>query len=621
EVRIEEGYAHGAVDYITTPVVPAILRAKVRVFCDLYRMTQLVQQQADERIALTEERTKREAAEEANRRLTFSARCGTVLGQSLDQGVTLRDCLRLAIPFLADEVVLYLPSPGSEAAKISRARLVEGEPLIEESMSPDELPATLQIAIERALEEDVETGKAEDAAVVLPLRTQGRTFAVMGLSREASGRRFTPPDVTLAEAYASRAATALENARLYHEVQDADRQKNDFLSMLAHELRNPLAPIRNANSVLHDRATDPERVHWAQRVIDRQLAHLVRLVDDLLDVSRLTLGKIRLSIQPVDVNTVVEQAIEATRPLVEQVGHQLQLTLAPRPQTVNGDPARLTQVLTNLLNNAVKYTDPGGLITLSVQRVAAGSKHDAAAASNRASSAAEPAAWVEIRVRDTGIGIPTELLSTMFNLFTQASRSLDRSQGGLGVGLTLVRKLVEMHQGTVEAFSDGPGKGSEFVVRLPAIAGQPHPTANPAQYLGGRSPRGEPLRLVVVDDNVDGANTLAEILGMLGHEVRVAYDGPSAFTVVREFDPDLVMLDIGLPGMDGYQVARRLRAENDSRAMLVALSGYGRDEDRVLSRESGFAHHFVKPVDFGELRNLLDSLRGAGCAGNAGHPA
>jgi len=392
---------------------------------------------------------------------------------------------------------------------------------------------------------------------------------------------------------ASRAAVALDNARLYHEVQEADRQKNEFLSMLAHELRNPLAPIRNANEVLRQRGTDPARVRWAQGVIDRQLTHLVRLVDDLLDVSRLTQGKIRLEVEEIDLGEVVAQAVEAGRPLVDQFRHELDVQLPTNAIRLLGDKARLTQVLTNLLNNAAKYTDPGGRIWLTV------GMEDRAAV---------------LRVRDSGIGIAADLLPFVFDLFTQANRSLDRSQGGLGVGLTLVRRLIELHNGTVEAHSAGLGKGSEFIIRLPTLVGVldecmngscPRPDA-------GTAARSQRLRAVVVDDNVDAAESLADLLRMLVHEVQVAHDGPEGLATARAVRPDVVLLDIGLPGMNGYEVARRLRSDPEFSALLVAVSGYGRDEDRRLSREAGIEHHFVKPIDFRSLLSLFESLCAAG---------
>ena len=598
EVRVAEGYAQGAVDYITTPVVPAVLRAKVRVFCDLYRMTRLVRRQAEEHIALSQERTKREAAEEANSRLAFSAWTGSVLGQSLDGEVTTREVARLPVPFLADSVLLVLVSPrGSRSYRVARAG--DGETVVEAVAEPSELPADL-IALSEATLAGTAGPGADESVLSLPLRAQDRTFGAVVLSRAPSRRTFAPPDRTLATAFASRAAVALENARLYHELQQADRRKNDFLSMLAHELRNPLAPIRNANTLLAT-GPGPDRVRWAHGVIDRQLTHMVRLVDDLLDVSRLTLGKIHLAVQSVELGQVLEQAIEAVRPLVAHRGHHLEVVLPSHPIVLTGDPARLTQVFTNLLNNAAKYTEPGGRITLSacldVTRPSGASQASGAAAS-----------CAEIRLVDTGIGIAADFLSCVFDPFTQADASLDRSQGGLGVGLTLVRQLVEMHGGTVEARSEGLGLGSEFVVRIPAVFREPAGHSTDPGPPTEPSPRRNTRRVVIVDDNVDGAESLGEIVALMGHDVRLAHDGPTGIRVIREFDPDLVLLDIGLPGMNGYEVARQLKRDLAIRAVLVALSGYGREQDRAVSREAGFAQHYVKPMDYRTLEAVLGAL-------------
>jgi two-component system CheB/CheR fusion protein len=322
-------------------------------------------------------------------------------------------------------------------------------------------------------------------------------------------------------------------------------------------------------------------------VIDRQITHVVRLVDDLLDVSRLTLGKIRLVIEPIDVEEVVAQAVETVRPLANQFRHQLEAQFPPNRIRVKGDKVRLTQVFTNLLHNAVKYTEPGGRIWIEL---------------------ASEADNIVVRVRDTGVGISAELLPTVFDLFTQANRSLDRSQGGLGVGLTLVRRLVELHEGTVEAFSEGPNRGSEFVVRLPACTDAVETQTKPP---GGVTQKAAPLRVVVVDDNEDGADSLANLLELLGHQVRVAYDGPTGITTVRGFSPHLVLLDIGLPGLDGYEVARRLRRDPGTHPVLVAVSGYGRDEDRQLAQAAGFQHHFVKPIEFETIQTLLASIAAA----------
>jgi PAS domain S-box-containing protein len=373
-----------------------------------------------------------------------------------------------------------------------------------------------------------------------------------------------------------------ELRRRAEELADDDRRKDEFLATLAHELRNPLAPIGNAVEVLRAGA-GPEAQAEVVAMIGRQLRQMVRLVDDLLDVSRITRGKISLREERVDLAAVVRSALETSRPLTDAARQRVIVTLPPAPVSVTGDPTRLSQVVANLLNNATKYTAEGGRIELAVAR--------------------ENGAAV-VRVRDEGIGIPAELLPRVFDLFVQADRSLERSRGWLGIGLTLVKSLVELHGGTVEAKSNGPGKGSEFTVRLPAAAdvvpaAEPPAVAPPAAGAASK-------RVLVVDDNVDSAESLAMLLKVNGHEVRVAYDGPAALLEAAAFMPEVVLLDIGLPGMSGYEVARKLRELPEAKgALLVAQTGWGQAEDRRRSKEAGFDHHLVKPVDVPKLLELL----------------
>jgi PAS domain S-box-containing protein len=356
------------------------------------------------------------------------------------------------------------------------------------------------------------------------------------------------------------------------QLAENDRRKDEFLAMLSHELRNPLAPIRNAVDLLRE-VGGPELGH-ARDVVDRQVTHLARLVDDLLDVSRITRGKVALRPEFVDLAEVAERAVETTRPLMEALGHKLELEISEEPPLLYADPTRLGQVVANLLNNAAKYTEKGGLITLRARR---------------------EGGEAVVRVTDTGAGIPADILPHVFELFAQADRTLDRARGGLGIGLTLVKSLVEQHGGSVQAYSEGPGRGSEFVVRLPIHAG-PEPPAAPSAALPPTA-AALPQRVLVVDDNADAADTLAMLLSVRGYDVRVARDGPAALGAARDFHPELVLLDIGLPGMDGYAVARALRADQAYNPLrLVALTGYGREEDRRRSAEAGFDHHLVKPV-------------------------
>jgi PAS domain S-box-containing protein len=368
-------------------------------------------------------------------------------------------------------------------------------------------------------------------------------------------------------------------------LESAERRMTEFLAMLAHELRNPLAPIRNAVRAMQSKPLGEAAMQWSMAVIDRQVTQLTRLVDDLLDASRITSGKITLHLAPVQIDAVVARAVESSRPLIDARGHELVVEVPAEPLWVEGDLIRLAQVLLNLLNNAAKYTPEGGRIELAVGR------RDEE---------------VEVRIRDSGIGMTNELLPRIFELFTQGDCSLEREEAGLGVGLTLVDRLVKMHGGSVAAASEGPGSGSEFVVRLPLLTGPPPRQQAPeAGAAASRAPAGS-LRVLVVDDNRDSAETMALLLRLWGHEAQPAESGPAALSLAENFRPHAVLLDIGLPGMDGYAVAQRLRAlPGLDRPLLVAMTGYGQEHDRRRSREAGFDHHLVKPVEPDILRRLL----------------
>jgi PAS domain S-box-containing protein len=373
-----------------------------------------------------------------------------------------------------------------------------------------------------------------------------------------------------------------QQKRAEEERREADRRKDEFLAMLAHELRNPLSSISNAVQ-LFGRAGAEADLPWAKDVVHRQVRHLARLIDDLLDVSRISRGKIALRLEPVDLAPILADAVETVRPLLEERSHELSLSIASGGLRLVADAARLEQVLVNLLANAAKYTEAGGKIALSARR---------------------EGGEVVVVVRDTGIGIAPELLPRIFELFVQGDRSAARSEGGLGIGLTLVQKLVQMHGGDVTAASEGPGAGSAFTVRLPALD-QPGPRAPaPRAPLAGSVRRR--ARVLVVDDNADNARGLELFLQLLGDDVRVAFDGASAVEAARAHRPEIVLLDIGLPGMDGYEVVRRLRAEEFGKdALIIAVSGYGQPDDLRRSREAGFDHHLVKPIDFDALMTLF----------------
>ncbi|MDI3287148.1 GAF domain-containing protein [Polyangium sp. 15x6] len=413
----------------------------------------------------------------------------------------------------------------------------------------------------------------------------GKNLGLIQLSDKYEGE-FTEQDEAILVQLAHIASVAIENARLYDELRDQDRRKDEFLATLAHELRNPLAPIRTGLTLLQ-MARDEAQARRIREMMERQVGHMVRMVDDLLDVSRITRGKVELRKERVELGAVLESALETSRPLIEAAGHVLSVSLPTEPLFLSADPTRLSQILANLLNNAAKYTPAGGRIHV---------------------AAAREGAHVVVRVEDTGVGIPAEMLPKVFDMFTQVGRSIERAQGGLGIGLTLVRRLVELHGGTVEAASDGPSRGSIFTVRLPLGAAEEAKAVGPS---GDAPAKGavSSLKVLVVDDNVDGAESLAELLQLTGHTTEVAHTGPSALVAARAFEPDVVFLDIGLPGMTGYEVAQRLRAEDElGRVVLVALTGWGTEEDRRQAREAGFDYHLTKPVDLQEVQRIVDAV-------------
>jgi PAS domain S-box-containing protein len=366
---------------------------------------------------------------------------------------------------------------------------------------------------------------------------------------------------------------------------DLHRRKDEFLAMLSHELRNPLAPITNAVELLGLQKHDDKLQHQARTIIERQVGQLTRLIDDLMEVSRINTGRIHLQLERVGLNGVVERGVETTRPLMDQHHHELTVSLSSQPIWVYADPTRLEQVIVNLLTNAAKYTADGGIIAVTVQ----GEGDEAV-----------------LRVRDSGVGIAPELLPRIFDLFTQAERSLDRSQGGLGIGLCLVQRLVEMHDGKIKVDST-LGKGSEFVVHLPIMTVPAASPTSPKHIVPGSD--GAALRVLVVDDNMDSAESLGMLLEATGHDVQLAYDGPTALQATLDYRPHVVLLDIGLPGLDGYEVARRIREQLTLKnIVLVAMTGYGNVSDLRRSEEAGFNHHLVKPADFMKVKGILASV-------------
>ncbi|HWB14298.1 MAG TPA: PAS domain S-box protein [Pirellulales bacterium] len=549
----------------------------------------------------------RKQAEDAAR---FVAEASATLARVVDYESTLEKVAALAVPHFADWSAVDMAEPDGTLRRLAfvhpdpeQVRLAQellnryppdqgapgtisavfrsGEPVIITDVSDDMLKKTAKdeahLALLRAL--------GLRSYICVPLVVAGEPLGVLTFATAESGRRYAPADLAMAQDLAHRAAIAIQNARLYRELRETDRLKDEFLAMLAHELRNPLAAIRNALYVLKEPKAVKDQVPQVLAIADRQVDHMARLLDDLLDVARVSCGRIELRKEPLQAAAVVRRAVETVGQLIEARRHELTVSLPAETVWLDADPTRLEQILNNLLNNAAKYTRPGGKIHLSVE---------------------SDAGDVAFRVRDTGAGIASDILPHIFDAFVQAERRIDRSHGGVGIGLTLVKKLVELHGGSVMARSGGAGQGSEFIVRLPSRPAPAEPEGGaPSQ---DQTPRLPSRRVLVVDDNQDAADGLAIVLGLAGQDVRTAYDGPSALAEANHFRPDVIFLDIGMPGMDGYEVARRLRADPELKgALLVALTGWGQEADRRRSFDAGFDHHLVKPVDTDVLNDLLAS--------------
>ena len=553
-----------------------------------------------------EERQVRQRAEQA---LRFVAEASAELAGSLDYPTTLKTASRLPVPFLADWTVVFALEEDETlqpvAAHHRDAQLreladsfvgrVAGEhglgPFAREMGSvgiPLLIPEIGPADLARAAP-DAEVGRrlgtlGFQSLMVVALRTRRRMLGALALITATAERRYTPEDLSLAEDLGRRIALALDAAQLHLDVQLADRRKDEFLAMLAHELRNPLAPILTAVEVAREAELGDGRVRKAHDVVERQARHMARLVDDLLDVSRITRGKVELRRERVELSEMIHHAVQTSRPLIDQRGHSLSVDVPEEPLPLDADPARMEQVLTNLLNNAAKYTDPGGRISVRAERLGG---------------------EVRVAIADTGVGIPREMLHRVFEPFVQVKPELDRSRGGLGLGLTLVKMLVELHGGAVSARSDGPGQGSGFEVRLPLARGEaPRLPAAAAKPVAGAR------RVFVAEDNDDAREFLRDLLELWGHEVEVAADGVAGAERCARGTFDLALIDIGLPGMNGFEVARRVRAAEANRSaaqhtVLVALTGYGQPEDRRRALEAGFDEHRVKPLDARELRALL----------------
>ncbi len=475
---------------------------------------------------------------------TWNAGARRLFGYEVDEAV-------------GQSITILIPKDRLDEERQILARLVKGERI--------EHYETVRVAKDGT--------RLDISLTISPIRdSEGRIVGASKVARDVTERR--------------EAEEALRVAM--EALKEADRRKDEFLAVLAHELRNPLAPLRNGLQVMRLAPGDSAAVAKSRDIMDRQLSHLVRLVDDLLDVSRISCNKVELRRSRVLLADAVSSAVEAARPALDAAGHELTIALPPEPVHVDADLTRLAQVLGNLLNNSIKYTGRGGHIWLTAAR-----END----------------QVLIEVRDDGIGIPAFALPNLFEIFSQVDRSIERSAGGLGIGLALVKGLVEMHGGTVEARSPGPGKGSTFVLRLPILRDQVEPSPmTPAE--GGSDSTGLKRRILVADDNQDSATSMAMMLQLLGKEVRTAHDGLAAVELAGQFRPQVILMDIGMPKLNGYEATRRIREQPWGRDMaIVALTGWGQDPDRARSKEAGCDHHLVKPVDLPDLEKLLAELQ------------
>jgi signal transduction histidine kinase len=608
DMQTARGYSLGAVDYITTPVIPEILRSKVKVFVDLYRMNQQVLLWAQEREALVRAEAARAAAEEATRRADFLAEASHTLTRSLDGDSIITGLLNLMIPTLADIAVLALTDGSGKIRRTEYMAHHAGVILdtreritidIDSQHSLDELigaamqhseglifttPHRWRINQAGDTADDDSNYVAVQRVTALPLRTGTQVLGALLLAYDTA-RQPSAAEDALANELVGRAAIAIENGLLYSTIQEDDRRKNEFLAMLAHELRNPLAPIRNAVHIVQQLKLSDSRLDWATDIIGRQVGHITHIVDDLLDVSRIARGKVVIEKSVITLDAIINQSLETSRPHIDAKQHVLHVKAPVAPLFIMGDLVRLTQVFSNLLNNAAKYTPAGGEIWLEATPVDG---------------------FINIAVRDNGEGVSAEFLPYIFDLFSQAHQAIDRVQGGLGVGLTLVKQLVELHGGKVEAHSEGPRRGTEFVVRLPqhaAVAKHPPGATNVSASTG--SPASD-TRILIVDDLAAAADSMRILFEMKNYQVQTAADGIEALEVAAHFSPDVVLLDIGLPHMDGYEVARQLRAAHPTQsALLIALTGYGQAADRMLAVEAGFDAHLIKPADIDALCELI----------------
>jgi PAS domain S-box-containing protein len=557
-----KGYETGAVDYLQVPVVPEMLRAKIRVLADLHRKTNRLTRWNAELERRVEERTRE--LEASATRLRASEERFRSLAERMPHLVWESDAEGRA----SYHNLRWYDYTGAASGELLGDRWLD-------HFHPDD-HEFMVVEWRKA----VATGGEYALDIEVRLRRADGVYRWFRLNGEP-----VPDGSGAVEKWVGTCTDVEERKRAEEGLREADRRKDEFLAMLAHELRNPLAPIRNTVKLLRQTGASDAGSEWARDVIERQVDQLTRLVDDLLDVSRITRGKIQLQLEPLDLATVVAGAVETSRPMIDARRHKLRVELPRQPVPVFGDLVRLTQVVSNLLNNAAKFQEEGGEIFLTAGR------EDGRAV---------------IRVRDRGFGIPPEMIGKVFDLFAQVQRTVDRSEGGLGIGLSLVKSLVELHGGRIQASSAGRGRGAEFVVSLPCSTQRAAETRE-VPALRVEPPLANALRVLIVDDNRDAAESLAMVLALRGYDPAVCHDGQEAVELAQRTQPQVVLLDLGLPGLDGFEVCRRLRKQGLDKAHIVAITGFGQDDDRRRSREAGFDEHLVKPVDPDLLMRRLEA--------------
>lgn len=595
--------ALGGIECIAAPLNNETLRSKVNGYIELFRQTESIRQQAANRVQLAREQGARQAAEQAMQRSKLLAEASRVLSRSLDFDATLRRLHRVFTPAIADACQLILigedghmwfpPDPSSVSkdgngacAASSRVQTVDAPlvNIVHDAIASCRAQLIAGEDVRRA--PNLRRKRIWPSVVIAPLIARDVPLGAIICCRRGGRRKFKTSEIALIEDVSGRGATALDNAQLHQTIREGERRKDEFLAMLGHELRNPLAAIANAGELVKLLSPKDPAFSETLEIVRQQAALMRRLVDDLLDVSRITSGRIQLKKTLVRADEIVVRVAESTTPLFTARNHALHISVPKEPVWLEADPCRLEQILTNLLVNAAKYTPPGGEVWLGVDR-----ENEEAL----------------FQVKDSGTGIGPDLLPNVFDLFLQANRSLHRAEGGLGIGLTIVKGLTELHGGRVSARSVGVGRGAEFIVRLPTAtktdAVQRPPTTDGVNVSSSKR------RVLVVEDQPSLLVVTVALLRKLGHEVCAAADGREALLAVREHKPEIVFLDIGLPEMDGYEVANCLRTEMGSSApLLVAMTGYGEQEVKRHARKAKFDHHLVKPVDVSAMQSLLSQV-------------